>query len=281
VPRPLATNARQLTRSRRSGAPVEVIGTRLLKGRGSVDHSEQPSQNQTVARLTELPQIERLPLAKVVLPDGHPEAVTTREAPVYAFLIRHPDGAILVDTGVGRGSAFVDEVYRPTVVDLADALAECGIDHRDVVAVVNSHLHFDHCGQNPEFYGLDVPVYVQTPEVEAAKALYYADPDWSAVPPGQLRRVNGDEELAVGVRLLATPGHTSGHQSVPVEGGDDVVVIAAQSVWSATEFASQKRSQTNVEDLSLYEAAEDSIRRLRSLNPSLAYFSHDSEVYRP
>ncbi len=85
----------------------------------------------------------------------------------------------------------------------------------------------------------------------------------------------------MGVRLLATPGHTSGHQSVLVEGGDDVVVIAAQSVWSATEFASQKPSESNVEDPSLYQAAEDSICRLRSLNPSVAYFSHDSEVYRP
>jgi N-acyl homoserine lactone hydrolase len=234
-----------------------------------------------VERLSELPQIERLPLASFVLPEGHPEAVRTREAPVYAFLIRHPDGAILIDTGIGRGNAFVDEVYQPTVVDLADALAECGIDHRDVVAVVNSHLHFDHCGQNPSFYGLDVPVYVQTAEVEAAKELYYTDPDWAAVPLAQLRRVNGDEELAVGVRLLATPGHTLGHQSVLVEGGENVAVIAAQSVWSATEFASQKPSESNVEGLSLYQAAEDSIRRLRSLRPSVAYFSHDSEVYRP
>jgi N-acyl homoserine lactone hydrolase len=166
-------------------------------------------------------------------------------------------------------------------VDLADALAQCGIDHRDVVAVVNSHLHFDHCGQNPSFYGLDVPVYVQTAEVEAAKELYYTDPDWAAVPLAQLRCVNGDEALAAGIRLLATPGHTSGHQSVLVEGGDDVAVIAAQSVWSATEFASQKPNESNVEDLSLFQAAEDSICRLRSLSPSVAYFSHDSELYRP
>lgn len=79
----------------------------------------------------------------------------------------------------------------------------------------------------------------------------------------------------------ATPGHTLGHQSVLVDGGENVAVIAAQSVWSATEFASQKPSESNIEDLSLYQAAEDSICRLRSLSPSVAYFSHDSEVYRP
>lgn len=245
-----------------------------------VDSSDQPSQDPPVARLTELPRIDRLRLASLVLPEGHPEAGRSREAPVYAFLIHHPDGAIVVDTGVGRGNAFIDETYQPTIVDLAEALAECAIDHRDVMAVVNSHLHFDHCGQNPSFYGLGVPVYVQAAEVEAAKTLYYTDADWAAVPPAQLRSVRGDEYLVDGVRLVATPGHTLGHQSVLVEGGDTVVAIATQIVWSASEFASMRPAESNIEDMALREAAEDSIRRLRSLNPSVAYFSHDSAVYR-
>jgi N-acyl homoserine lactone hydrolase len=232
-----------------------------------------------MAGLTELPRIERLPLAYVVLPEDHPEAARTRQAPVFAYLIHHPEGVILVDTGVGRGNAFIDEVYQPTVVDVADALAECGVDHRDVVAVVNSHLHFDHCGQNPTFYGLDVPVYVQSFEVEAAKQPNYTDPTWALVPSAQLRRVSGDEDLADGVRLIATPGHTVGHQSVVIEGGEDLVVIAAQSVWSASEFATMELADSNIEDDSLRESAADSVRRLRSLNPSLAFFSHDADVY--
>jgi len=233
-----------------------------------------------MARLTELPRIERLPLAYLVLPEDHPEAAKTREAPVFAYLIHHPEGVILVDTGVGRGNAFIDEVYQPTVVDVVDALAECGVDHRDVVAVVNSHLHFDHCGQNPSFYGLNVPVYVQAFEVEAAKQLYYTDPTRALVPSGQLRSVRGDEDIAEGVRLIATPGHTVGHQSVVVQGGGNLVVIAAQSVWSASEFATMKPEDSNIEDDTLQEAAADSIRRLRSLNPSVAFFSHDPQVYR-
>ena len=245
-----------------------------------VDFSKGSGHNQRVPRPAELPRIERLPLAQLVLPESHPAAAAAREAPVFAFLIHHPDGAILVDTGVGRGNAFIEAVYQPTIVDLADALAERGVDHRDVVAVVNSHLHFDHCGQNPTFYGLDVPVYVQSAEVEAAKALYYTDPTWAAVPSTQLRSVEGDEDLAEGIRLIATPGHTLGHQSVVVEGGDSVVVIAAQSVWTASEFVSMLPDDSNVEDVSLREAAEDSIRRLRSLSPTTAYFSHDSAVFR-
>jgi N-acyl homoserine lactone hydrolase len=233
-----------------------------------------------MARLTELPRIERLPLAYLVLPEDHPEAAESREAPVFAYLIHHPEGVILVDTGVGRGNAFIDEIYQPTVVDIGDALAECGVDHRDVVAVVNSHLHFDHCGQNPSFYGLNVPVYVQAFEVEAAKQPYYTDPTWALVPSGQLRSVRGDEDIADGVRLIATPGHTVGHQSVVVQGGGNLVVIAAQSAWSASEFATIKPADSNIEDDTLREVAADSIRRLRSLNPSVAFFSHDPQVYR-
>jgi glyoxylase-like metal-dependent hydrolase (beta-lactamase superfamily II) len=225
-------------------------------------------------RLTELPRIERLSLAYLVLPEDHPEAAKTREAPVFAYLIHHPEGVILV------GNAFIDEVYQPTVVDVVDALAGCGVDHRDVVAVVNSHLHFDHCGQNPSFYGLNVPVYVQAFEVEAAKQPYYTDPTWALVPSGQLRSVRGDEDIADGVSLIATPGHTVGHQSVVVQGGGNLVVIAAQSVWSASEFATMKPEESNIEDNTLLEAAGDSIRRLRSLNPSVAFFSHDPQVYR-
>ena len=245
-----------------------------------VDFSNHSGHNQRVPKPAELPHIDRLPLAQLVLPESHPAPAEAREAPVFAFLIHHPDGAILVDTGVGRGNAFIEEMYQPTVVDLADALAECGVDHRDVVAVVNSHLHFDHCGQNPSFHGLDVPVYVQSAEVEAAKSLYYTDPTWAAIPFTQLRSVDGDEDLAEGIRLVATPGHTLGHQSVVVEGGDSVVVIAAQSVWTASEFVSMLPDDGNVEDASLRAAAEDSIRRLRSLNPTVAYFSHDAAVFR-
>ena len=164
-----------------------------------------------MAGLTELPRIECLPLVYLVLPEDDPEAARTRDAPVFAYLI-HPEGVILVDAGVGRGNAFIDEVYQPTVVDVADGLAECGVDHRDAVAVVNSHLHFDHCGQNPSFYGFKVPVYVQPFEVEAAKQPYYTDPSWALVPQ-RSSDVRGDDDLCDGVRLIATPGHTVGHQA--------------------------------------------------------------------
>jgi len=229
--------------------------------------------------LRELPQIDRLHLAELVLPEFHPESATDPVSPVFAYLIHHPDGAVLVDTGVGRGNEFLDEVYQPTVTDLGEALAHVGVDARDVVAIVNSHLHFDHCGQNPMFYGLQVPVYVQQAEVEAARQPFYTDPAWASVPIDQLRRVDGDESLADGVRIVATPGHTAGHQSLVIEGDGEVAVIAAQSVWRAGEFETGDPSAGNVSE-ELWKDGVDSLRRLRSLDPAVAYFSHDETTYR-
>jgi N-acyl homoserine lactone hydrolase len=235
-----------------------------------------------MAVLPSLPRIERLRLADLVLPETHPEAKSGGgTAVVFGFVIDHPDGPIVVDTGVGRGHPFIDSVYAPSGLDLGDALSAVGIDARGVIAVVNSHLHFDHCGQNPRYYGSKVPVFVQAEEVEAARAPHYTVQEWATVPDGQLRRVRGDEEVAEGVRILATPGHTRGHQSVVVEGGaGEVVVIAAQSVWDIREFEREEATPANVEAKELRDEAVASIRRLKSLNPSAAYFSHHPAVWR-
>lgn len=67
--------------------------------------------------------------------------------PVFAYLVLHPDGPILIDTGVGIGNAFIDELYSPVHYDLDAALHRHGVEADDIAAVITSHLHFDHCGQ--------------------------------------------------------------------------------------------------------------------------------------
>src|SRR5438128_92243 len=71
--------------------------------------------------------------------------------PVYAFLVEHPDGPVLIDTGVGLGNELIDKLYSPVHHDLDTALSQYDVEVSDIVTVVNSHLHFDHCGQNHRF----------------------------------------------------------------------------------------------------------------------------------
>lgn len=228
--------------------------------------------------LDEMPRVTQLDLATVELPDSHPAADLGRTVPVHGFLIHHPDGMIVVDTGVGFGNEFIDALYTPTRTDLDAALADHGVAIDEIVAVVNSHLHFDHCGQNPSLFGTTTAFYSQRVEVDTVKADdHYTDRHWALCPSIQQRVVNGDEEIADGVTILSTPGHTAGHQSVLIQSGDERVVIAGQLVWESGEIDAEIASAANVDAIpELQRAAVDSIRRIKELLPQTIHLSHCS-----
>ena len=72
------------------------------------------------------------------------------EVPVHGFVLKHPDGVILVDTGIGEPGGLLND-WRIVNRSVADALAEIDLSPVDVSLVINTHLHFDHCGQNAVF----------------------------------------------------------------------------------------------------------------------------------
>jgi N-acyl homoserine lactone hydrolase len=146
----------------------------------------------------------------------------------------------------------------------------------DVVAVVNSHLHFDHCGQNEVLYGGGTRFYVQRAEVAAVHDdPFYTVSEWALGPQETRRTVDGDAVVAEGVTVLATPGHTVGHQSVVIEAGEERVIVGAQVVWHTEEFGGEVASAANVDPVDeLRQAAVESIRRLKALNARVVHFSH-------
>lgn len=95
-----------------------------------------------------------LRLATVELPDFHPEAPGSDT--IHGFVVRDGRDCILVDTGVGSGSRLIDRLYKPDRVDLAVALGRLGLQVDQITAIVNSHLHFDHCGNNSLFPGVPI-----------------------------------------------------------------------------------------------------------------------------
>ena len=203
-----------------------------------------------------------LHLADVTYPSSHPLA--GQDDLVLAFAIRHPDGIVLVDTGIGEGSTWVDDNYRPRVRNVRDALSGAKLDPDGVRAIVNSHLHFDHCGQNRAFPG--VPIYVQQAELDLALREGHTIVEWVDFPDARYEAVEGDREIADGVSVIATPGHTPGHQSVTVRAADGLVLIVAQAAQNARSFATGE--------------ADASVRRLRDLNADRIHFSHDRAVLR-
>lgn len=128
-------------------------------------------------------------LGTIRLPAFHPRAAEGT-CPIRVFAIDHPDGVILVDTGPGDDDEMIDELYAPDVTPIVSALNTAGYDERDVAGIVNTHLHFDHCGQNRALP--HAPVWVQRDEVTASEAPLYTVPEWAAIEPERARIIDGD-----------------------------------------------------------------------------------------
>ena len=149
---------------------------------------------------------------------------------VTSFFVRHPDGPIVLDTGFTTGHAKAEATFHPVIRPFDDALREMGIRPSDARAVANCHLHIDHSGNNFRFPG--VPIFIQKAERDAASTtLDYSLPDKTVDFPGaKLEVLNGEEaEIAPGVRVIPTPGHTDGHQSFVVDTQEGRIIVAGQA----------------------------------------------------
>ena len=200
------------------------------------------------------------------------------DIPVHGFVIKHPSaGAILVDSGVGWGNERLIREWRVVNRHAADALSELDLSPADVKIVINSHLHFDHCGQNAVFK--HAPFYVQRSEVERARTSGDAI-EWFDFAGARFELLDGDTEIAEGVRVVATPGHTSGHQSVFVDTADGKAVMIGDAAYTADIY-------TQVEDADLnswpgqHENRTDwarSLRKVHTMHPHAVHFCHDTRV---
>jgi N-acyl homoserine lactone hydrolase len=158
--------------------------------------------------------------------------VEGEQMPVFVWSIDHPAGLVLVDTGMIDSS--------PAVEDMSPTPHPENIP-RDVALVINTHLHFDHCGGNRLFPG--VPIHVQARELADARSLDdYTIREWVDFEGATYVEHDGEAELLPGIRLLPTPGHTDGHQVVVVDThagpnvlGGDVAVWFGELSSGATE----------------------------------------------
>jgi N-acyl homoserine lactone hydrolase len=149
--------------------------------------------------------------------------------PCFVHTIDHPDGLVLVDTGMIDSTPELDEVWRPTLHPLPPELVE------RVAQVVITHMHFDHIGGNRLFPGL--PIHVQRAELEDARTLPdYTVREWIDFPGMNYVEHDGDTEIVPGVRIVPAPGETRGHQIVVVDTGEGTVVIGGDVGHSFKEI---------------------------------------------
>lgn len=199
---------------------------------------------------------------------------------VAAYVVRHPDGAILLDTGFALGHAKAEATFHPVVRDFDDAMRETGVRIADVRAVANCHLHIDHSGNNWRFPG--TPIFLRRVERDAAATtLDYSLPDKTVSFPGATLELLGDEdaEIAPGVRAIATPGHTPGHQSFVVETQEGRIVIAGQAFNDASSYARDLAAWRLDRDGRPHPAYAPWVARLQELDPWRVTFAHDLAIW--
>jgi len=214
-------------------------------------------------------EITRLALARLRGVDGN-------EWPVHGFLVRFAGGAVLVDTGAGGPQRWLDD-WRVVNRSVADALDELDLTPGDISLVINTHLHFDHCGQNAVFKR--AAFYVQRAELDRARRESPQLAEWFDFMNAKFELLDGDAEILPGLKVISTPGHTVGHQSVLVDSADGLSdALIGDAAYKPRQYlnpASDELPEGQASDVTAWRA---SVGGLRGAAPDRVHFCHGTEI---
>ncbi|MEM1233285.1 MAG: MBL fold metallo-hydrolase [Pseudomonadota bacterium] len=165
-------------------------------------------------------------------------------APVTAFLLQSDDRTILIDAGMGG-----IELLGPGFGRLSAALAAAGLDGADIDTVIVTHMHPDHVGgllgasgaafssaelivaEAEHSFWTDAAMRAQAPA--EAQGLFDLASGVLGAYEGRVTLAADEEEIAPGITLMLSPGHTMGHSLLRVDGGDRTLLMVADTLHSA------------------------------------------------
>ena len=177
------------------------------------------------------------------------------KAAVQGFVIRVGDRTVLVDACVGNGKPRPGlPAWSELRTDFPQRLSTSGVEQDDIDTVVCTHFHFDHVGWNTvQRDGVWVPHFSRArylfsepefsywrtlPDREAADDLAgFTDSVLPVVEAGLAELVPADREIAAGLRLYPTHGHTPGHVSVLLESAGERALITGDAVHHPGQLA--------------------------------------------
>jgi N-acyl homoserine lactone hydrolase len=227
----------------------------------------------------------------------------TDPLPIYAFVVEHPEGVIVVDTGESAGAALPGyfprwhpgvRAFREWVEpeqEIGPQLRGLGIAASDIRWVVMTHMHTDHAGGLHHFP--DNEILVARSELEYGSGLrgrmrgYVANhhwPDWfrpTAIElapeafgpfPQSMRLTQAGD-----VTLVPLPGHTPGQVGVVVDDGDHVVLLAGDASYTEELMLRGKPDGVGADD-EAERLTHERIRAFAAETPTVYVVAHDPET---
>jgi len=161
-----------------------------------------------------------------------------------SLLVRDGKRTVLIETGIGPKLNEKSQAIYKNQARLMKSFDEAGVAPDEVDIVINTHLHFDHCGWNTHYRNGEAVAtfprakyYVQKGELAQAheqherdRVSYMTDNYDPLVASGQMTLLEGDAEIAPGISVRVVPGHTRDMQIVVVRSGGTAVCYASDLI---------------------------------------------------
>jgi glyoxylase-like metal-dependent hydrolase (beta-lactamase superfamily II) len=250
---------------------------------------------------------------------GHPDRITqvgrpSRQVgelrhPIYAYLIEHTEGRILVDTGVSANfkAEWREGFYRDAMSYdpgpdglLPQRLEQLGLSPADIGHVVVTHLHTDHAGNVRMFAPTNTRIYVGEGELRGCATTKggllrddlltiwgvtspqgFTRADFSCLLPDRAVQVFADFELLPGVWVITLPGHTWGTLGVAVRlPQTGWVLIASDTIYLADSWGERFVPSLLHHNLEIWAHSAHKVRRLADRYAMTVLPGHDNRAIR-
>jgi glyoxylase-like metal-dependent hydrolase (beta-lactamase superfamily II) len=208
-----------------------------------------------------------------------------------SVLIQAGNQNILIETGIGNKLAEKTKSFFLPQEKLLNNLHEAGVAPEDIDVVINSHLHFDHCGWNTVYKnGVAVPTFPKAKyyaprgewehgvlQLERDRVSYISDNYDPLIRTGQMTLLSGDQEIVPGVSVETIPGHTRHMWAVMVRSGGKTACYISDLIATTWHL---EPTWVMAYDLFPLEAIENRKKYYERAVPGqwLTMFTHDPNV---